>query len=113
MYCLHILYPRTVLVSINRIHVSYHCIVSTYHILELVSYPHISSVVEPHKFYVAPALAPGKNFDAAPASTILSVAELHHFYAAPAPGKKFDAVPAPVAASPAPAPTLLSARQNF
>jgi hypothetical protein len=29
-----------------------------------------------------------------------SVAELHHFYAAPAPGKNFDAAPAP-------APTLL------
>jgi hypothetical protein len=30
-----------------------------------------------------------------------SVAELHHFYAAPAPGENFDAAPA------APAPTLL------
>jgi hypothetical protein len=32
-----------------------------------------------------------------------SVAEPHHFEAAPAPGKNFDAAPA----APAPAPTLL------
>jgi hypothetical protein len=38
---------------------------------------------------------------------ICSVAEPHHFYAAPAPApsKNFDAAPAP--AAPAPAPTLL------
>jgi hypothetical protein len=35
-----------------------------------------------------------------------SVAELHHFYGAPAPGKIFDAAPAQ-AAPVAPAPTLL------
>jgi hypothetical protein len=34
-----------------------------------------------------------------------SVAEPHHFYAAPAPIKNFDAAPDP--AVPAPAPTLL------
>jgi hypothetical protein len=34
-----------------------------------------------------------------------SVAEPHHFYAAPAPFKNFDAAPDPEA--PAPAPTLL------
>jgi hypothetical protein len=28
----------------------------------------ITSVAEPHHFYAAPALAPGKNFDAAPAA---------------------------------------------
>jgi hypothetical protein len=38
-----------------------------------------------------------------------SVAEPHHFYAAPAPGKIFDAAPA----APAPAPTHCIARQNF
>jgi hypothetical protein len=33
----------------------------------------INSVVEPHHFYAAPALAPapGENFDAAPAPTLL------------------------------------------
>jgi hypothetical protein len=36
---------------------------------------------------------------------LISVAEPHHFYAAPAPGENFDAAPAP--AAPAPAPTLL------
>jgi hypothetical protein len=34
-----------------------------------------------------------------------SVAEPHHFYAAPAPGENFDGAPAP--AAPARAPTLL------
>jgi hypothetical protein len=34
-----------------------------------------------------------------------SVAEPHHFYAAPAPDKNFDAALAP--AAPSPAPTLL------
>jgi hypothetical protein len=41
---------------------------------------------------------------------ISSVAEPHHFYAAPAPGKNFDAAPAVPALevpAPAPAPTLL------
>jgi hypothetical protein len=37
----------------------------------------------------------------------VSVAEPHHFYAAPAPGKNFDAAPAPAASAPALAPTLL------
>jgi hypothetical protein len=37
---------------------------------------------------------------------LASVAELHHFYAAPAPGKNFDAAPA----APAPAPTLLNSK---
>jgi hypothetical protein len=37
-----------------------------------------------------------------------SVAEPHHFYAAPAPGKNFDAAPAP-----APAPTLLYSKAKF
>jgi hypothetical protein len=37
-----------------------------------------------------------------------SVAELHHFYAAPAPGKNFDAAPAL-----APAPTLLYSKTKF
>jgi hypothetical protein len=36
-----------------------------------------------------------------------SVAELHHFYAAPAPGENFDAAPA------APAPTLLYSKAKF
>jgi hypothetical protein len=36
---------------------------------------------------------------------MISVAELHHFYAAPAPGKNFDVTPA------APAPTLLYSKQ--
>jgi hypothetical protein len=40
--------------------------------------------------------------------TELSVAELHHFYAAPAPGENFDAAPAP-----APAPTLLYSKAKF
>jgi hypothetical protein len=38
-----------------------------------------------------------------------SVAEPHHFYAAPAPGKNFDAAPAPAA----PAPTLLYIKAKF
>jgi hypothetical protein len=37
----------------------------------------------------------------------ISVAEPHHFYAAPAPGKNFDVAPAPAVPAPAPAPTLL------
>jgi hypothetical protein len=40
-----------------------------------------------------------------------SVAEPHHFYAAPAPGKNFDAAPDP--AFPASAPTLLYSKANF
>jgi hypothetical protein len=39
----------------------------------------------------------------------ISVAEPHHFYAAPAPGKNFDAAPAPAA----PAPTLLYSKTKF
>jgi hypothetical protein len=42
---------------------------------------------------------------------ISSVAEPHHFYAAPAPGKNFDAAPAALA--PAPAPTLLYSKAKF
>jgi hypothetical protein len=44
-----------------------------------------------------------------------SVAEPHHFYAAPAPGKIFDAAPAPAPAAraPAPAPTLLYSKEKF
>jgi hypothetical protein len=38
-----------------------------------------------------------------------SVAEPHHFYAAPAPGKNFDGAPAPAA----PAPTLLYSKAKF
>jgi hypothetical protein len=38
---------------------------------------------------------------------IISVAEPHHFYAAPAPGKNFDATPDPAVPATAPAPTLL------
>jgi hypothetical protein len=38
---------------------------------------------------------------------ISSVAEPHHFYAAPAPGENFDAAPA------APAPTLLYSKAKF
>jgi hypothetical protein len=38
-----------------------------------------------------------------------SVAEPHHFYAAPAPGKIFDAAPA----APAQAPTLLYSKAKF
>jgi hypothetical protein len=40
---------------------------------------------------------------------VTSVAEPHHFYAAPPPGKNFDAAPA----APAPAPTLLSSKAKF
>jgi hypothetical protein len=42
-----------------------------------------------------------------------SVAEPHHFYAAPAPapGENFDAAPAP--AAPAPAPTLLYSKAKI
>jgi hypothetical protein len=43
-----------------------------------------------------------------------SVAEPHHFYAAPAPGENFDAAPAPAAlAAPAPAPSLLYSKAKF
>jgi hypothetical protein len=42
---------------------------------------------------------------------ISSVAEPHHFYAAPARGKNFDAAPAP--ADPAPASTLLYSKAKF
>jgi hypothetical protein len=42
-----------------------------------------------------------------------SVAEPHHFYAAPAPGEKFYAAPAPAAPAPAPAPTLLYSKATF
>jgi hypothetical protein len=38
-----------------------------------------------------------------------SVAEPHHFYAAPAPGKDFDAAPAPAV----PAPTPLYGKTKF
>jgi hypothetical protein len=38
-----------------------------------------------------------------------SVAEPHHFYAAPASGENFDAAPA----APAPAPTLLYSKAKF
>jgi hypothetical protein len=43
-------------------------------------------------------------------NVVFSVAEPHHFYAAPAlaPGKNFDAAPAP-----APAPTLLYSKEKF
>jgi hypothetical protein len=44
----------------------------------------------------------------APQKVATSVAEPHHFYAAPAPGKNFDAAPAP-----APAPTLLYSKAKF
>jgi hypothetical protein len=46
-------------------------------------------------------------------ATFTSVAEPHHFYAAPAPApdKNFDAAPAP--AAPAPAPTLLYSQAKF
>jgi hypothetical protein len=40
-----------------------------------------------------------------------SVAEPHHFYAAPAPGKNFNAAPAPAAR--APAPTLFYSKAKF
>jgi hypothetical protein len=49
------------------------------------------SVAEPHHFYAAPAPAPGKNFDAAPT----------------------PAAPAPAAPAPAPAPTLLFSKTKF
>jgi hypothetical protein len=42
-------------------------------------------------------------------NVLSSVAEPHHFYAAPAPCKNFDAAPA----APAPAPTLLYRKANF
>jgi hypothetical protein len=42
-----------------------------------------------------------------------SVAEPHHFYAAPAPGKNFDAALAPADPAPAPAPTLLYSKAKF
>jgi hypothetical protein len=38
-----------------------------------------------------------------------SVAEPHHFYAAPAPGENFEAAPA----APVPAPTLLCSRSKI
>jgi hypothetical protein len=41
----------------------------------------------------------------------ISVAEPHHFYAAPAPDKNFDGAPA--APAPAPAPTLLYSKAKF
>jgi hypothetical protein len=41
-----------------------------------------------------------------------SVAEPHHFYAAPAPGENFDAAPATPALA-APAPTLLYSKAKF
>jgi hypothetical protein len=44
--------------------------------------------------------------------TDISVAEPHHFYAAPAPGENFDAAPAAPAA-PAPVPTLLYSKAKF
>jgi hypothetical protein len=44
-----------------------------------------------------------------PGSFFYSVAEPHHFYAAPAPGKNFDAAPAALA----PAPTLLYSKAKF
>jgi hypothetical protein len=40
---------------------------------------------------------------------VCSVAEPHHFYAAPAPGENFDSAPA----VPAPAPTLLHSKAKF
>jgi hypothetical protein len=46
------------------------------------------------------------NFDPQP---ITSVAEPHHFYAAPDPCRNFDAAPA----APAPAPTLLYSKTKF
>jgi hypothetical protein len=47
-------------------------------------------------------------------SVVISVAEPHHFYAAPAPGKNFDAAPAPAAPeAPAPAPILLYSKEKF
>jgi hypothetical protein len=44
-------------------------------------------------------------------NTVISVAEPHHFYAAPALGKNFVAAPAP--AAPAPAPTQLYSKAKF
>jgi hypothetical protein len=40
---------------------------------------------------------------------LFSVAEPHHFYAAPAPGKIFDAAPSPAA----PAPALFYTKAKF
>jgi hypothetical protein len=48
-------------------------------------------------------------YDAVPPS----VAEPHHFYAAPAPGKNFFAAPDPAVPAPAPAPTLLYSKAKF
>jgi hypothetical protein len=42
-----------------------------------------------------------------------SVAEPHHFYAAPAPGENFDAAPAMAAPAPALALTLLYSKAKF
>jgi hypothetical protein len=42
-------------------------------------------------------------------SEVFSVAEPHHFYAAPAPGKIFYAASAPAA----PAPTIMYSKANF
>jgi hypothetical protein len=42
-----------------------------------------------------------------------SVAEPHHFCAAPAPGKNFAAAPAPAVPALAPAPTLLYSKAKF
>jgi hypothetical protein len=47
-------------------------------------------------------------FTATGTSILGSVAEPHHFYAAPDPGKNFDAAPAPV-----PASTLLYSKTKF
>jgi hypothetical protein len=47
---------------------------------------------------------------------LFNVAEPHHFYVAPAPapGKNFDAAPAPAAPAPAaPDPTLLYSKAKF
>jgi hypothetical protein len=46
----------------------------------------------------------GKNFDIVSCFIFYSVAEPHHFNAAPAPGKNFDV---------APAPTLLYNKEKF
>jgi hypothetical protein len=42
-------------------------------------------------------------------SLFISVAKLHHFYAAPAPGQNFDAAPAALA----PAPSLFFSKAKF
>jgi hypothetical protein len=42
-----------------------------------------------------------------------SVAELHHFYAAPVRVKIFDAAPAPAVQAPAPTSTLLYSKAKF